>query len=394
MTPVNPSLPIISLHKLVHGPGREEEIARLRQVTHEIGFFYLADHGVPLSFQREMIDVAKEFFALPKEQKYEISNLDNPHYRGYAELGDERTQGLVDWREQIDYGADLPPATEGLDTHPWRILQGPNPWPGAVPRMKDLVTRWQEDLGEVGMTLLRAWAESLGQEPEFFDAAFADSYPTMKLAHYPGHDGSESGQGVGAHHDSGVLTLLLLEDGSSGLQVQTAGGWIDADPITDHFVVNIGELLEAATDGYLKGHPAPRPAARAGHLPLLGAVFPGPGPGRPLPPSHPATGAGRGRPRHRSGPVRPGDLRPVRTQHHQVPFPRPPRDHRPLPRGARGLAGLTPDGGFRWLPRKDSNLESWYQKPECCQLHHGEKHSNCARSEYLTLGWGLNNATG
>src|SRR5699024_9790350 len=72
---------------------------------------------------------------------------------------------------------------------------------------------------------------------------------------YPGHDGSESGQGVGAHHDSGVLTLLLLEDGSSGLQVQTAGGWIDADPITDHFVVNIGELLEAATDGYLRATP-------------------------------------------------------------------------------------------------------------------------------------------
>lgn len=255
MTPANPSLPIISLRKLVHGPGREEEIVRLRQVTHEIGFFYLADHGVPLSFQHEMIDVAKEFFALPKEQKYEISNLANPHYRGYAELGDERTQGLVDWREQIDYGADLPAATKGLDTHPWRILQGPNPWPSAIPRMKDLVTRWQEDLGEVGMTLLRAWAESLGQERTFFDAAFEDSYPTMKLAHYPGHDGSESGQGVGAHHDSGVLTLLLLEDGSSGLQVQTAGGWIDADPITDHFVVNIGELLEAATDGYLKATP-------------------------------------------------------------------------------------------------------------------------------------------
>lgn len=23
------------------------------------------------------------------------------------------------------------------------------------------------------------------------------------------------------------------------------------------------------------------------------------------------------------------------------------------------------------LPHQDSNLESWYQKPECCQLHHG-----------------------
>ena len=32
----------------------------------------------------------------------------------------------------------------------------------------------------------------------------------------------------------------------------TADGWIDADPIENTFIVNIGKLLEVATDGYLK----------------------------------------------------------------------------------------------------------------------------------------------
>ena len=63
------TLPIISLAKLLHGPERDTEIARLRQVTHEIGFFYLADHGIPAELQAEMFTVAEEFFALPQEAK-------------------------------------------------------------------------------------------------------------------------------------------------------------------------------------------------------------------------------------------------------------------------------------------------------------------------------------
>jgi isopenicillin N synthase-like dioxygenase len=49
-----------------------------------------------------------------------------------------------------------------------------------------------------------------------------------------------------------VLTLLLVEPGKGGLQVEKDGAWIDAPPIDDAFVVNIGELLEVATNGYLK----------------------------------------------------------------------------------------------------------------------------------------------
>ena len=59
-------------------------------------------------------------------------------------------------------------------------------------------------------------------------------------------------QGVGSHKDLGVLTLLYIEEGKGGLQVEKGGAWIDAPPVPGAFVVNIGELLEIATDGYLK----------------------------------------------------------------------------------------------------------------------------------------------
>ena len=72
---------------------------------------------------------------------------------------------------------------------------------------------------------------------------------------YPGTtdpSAPEPAQGVGAHRDGGVLTLLLVEPDKGGLQVEHDGEWIDAPSIPEAFVVNIGEMLELATDGYLK----------------------------------------------------------------------------------------------------------------------------------------------
>ena len=48
--------------------------------------------------------------------------------------------------------------------------------------------------------------------------------------------------------------MLLAEPGSKGLQVRAArdGGWVDVPGRDGAFVVNIGELLEVATNGYLR----------------------------------------------------------------------------------------------------------------------------------------------
>ena len=67
----------------------------------------------------------------------------------------------------------------------------------------------------------------------------------------PGRDATDDDQGVGAHKDGGFLTLLL-QDQNKGLQVEYDGAWIDVDPLPGTLVVNIGELLELASNGYLK----------------------------------------------------------------------------------------------------------------------------------------------
>lgn len=221
----------------------------LREAAHTAGFFYLTGHGVPGEQIADVLAVAREFFALPAEEKNRVSQLRSPQFRGYSRLGGELTNGTTDWREQIDIGPEraVIPEAEGF----WR-LQGPNLWPGRPARFRSAFEQWDRSLSAVGLRLLRHWAVSLGAAETTFDEAFADRPATLiKVVRYPAS--TETEQGVGAHKDSGVLTLLLVEPGSEGLQVELgAGDWVDVPPLAGAFIVNIGELLEVATGGYLR----------------------------------------------------------------------------------------------------------------------------------------------
>jgi isopenicillin N synthase-like dioxygenase len=224
---------------------------RLREVAHEVGFFYLTGHQVPESLTRRVLEAARRLFALPQADKDAVAMIRSPHFRGYTRLGGELTRGEVDWREQIDIGPEREPiGGPGRADYLW--LQGPNQWPAGLPELPGLIGEWDAALAAVSRTLLRHWAAALGSPADIFDAAF-DSTPAtlIKVVHYPAT--AASSQGVGAHRDSGVLTLLLAEPGSAGLQVRGRdGGWVDVPALDGAFIVNIGELLELATGGYLR----------------------------------------------------------------------------------------------------------------------------------------------
>ena len=225
---------------------------RLRQVAHEVGFFYLTGHEVPEALTARVLTAARRLFALPQANKDAVAMVRSPHFRGYTRLGGELTRGEVDWREQIDIGPERDPIG-GPDKPDYLWLQGPNQWPSGMPELAGIVAEWDAALGVVARTLLRHWAAALGSAPDVFDAAFAEAPATLiKIVHYPAT--AAGSQGVGAHRDSGVLTLLLAEAGSQGLQVRAGrdGGWVDVPGRDGAFIVNIGELLELATGGYLR----------------------------------------------------------------------------------------------------------------------------------------------
>ena len=240
------SLPVVDL-RTDAGLLRES----LREVAHEVGFFYLTGHGVTDTLARGVLEAARRLFELPQADKDAVAMVRSPHFRGYTRLGGELTRGEVDWREQIDIGPERRSiAGPGKPDYLW--LQGPNQWPARLPELPVVVAEWDAALSSVARTLLRHWAASLGSPPDVFDSAFAEAPATLiKIIRYPAR--AATSQGVGPHRDSGVLTLLLAEPGSRGLQVRRGReAWVDVPPLDGAFVVNIGEMLEVATGGYLR----------------------------------------------------------------------------------------------------------------------------------------------
>ncbi|QKJ19831.1 isopenicillin N synthase family dioxygenase [Microbacterium hominis] len=245
------TLPILDLSLLDRGPDAAAEFrAQLRAATHDVGFFYLTGTGISPELEARMHRAARAFFALPEDEKLAIENVKSPHFRGYTRIGGERTQGRIDWREQIDIGSERE-AVAAADAPDFARLIGPNLWPAAQPGLREVVEEWQDHLIGVARRLLRAWALALGAEEEYFDRHFGEPSTLLKIVRYPGTDDPTPAQGVGAHKDSGVLTLLWVEPDKGGLQVQREGEWVDAPPVPGAFVVNIGEMLEYATQGYL-----------------------------------------------------------------------------------------------------------------------------------------------
>lgn len=248
------SIPVIDLSKLDGTPEqRAEFLQQLRVAARDIGFFYLINHGVDPQLLTEVQNTSRQFFALSESEKESVAMIHSKHFRGYNRAASERTRGQPDWREQFDLGAERLPIPQTENAPAWSRLQGPNQWPDSLPELKPLLLEWQKTMTGMSLNILRAFAESLSLPIDAFDPLYGDKpNEHIKLIRYPGRSEGESNQGVGAHKDSGFLSFLL-QDKQKGLQVEVEEGqWVDALPIEGTFVVNIGELLELATNGYLR----------------------------------------------------------------------------------------------------------------------------------------------
>jgi isopenicillin N synthase-like dioxygenase len=245
-------VPVLDLARFDRGGlERRTFLADLRSAARDVGFFYLAGHGIEGREASDVLASARAFFALPEADKLGIEMVKSPHFRGYTRITGERTRGEADWREQLDIGVERPSIPQGPGVPAWTRLQGPNQWPRRLPGLQLALTSWQNRVTAVAIRLLKAFALSLDQPENALEQIYAGTpNHRMKIVRYPGRNATGEEQGVGAHKDGGFLTLLL-QDEHKGLQVEYDHEWVDVVPIPDTLVVNIGELLELASNGYL-----------------------------------------------------------------------------------------------------------------------------------------------
>ena len=257
-------IPVLDISRFDAGEAeRQTFLGDLRSAAREVGFLYLAAHGITLGETEAVLDAARAFFRLPQADKNAIAMVNSPQFRGYTRVGGELTKGKADWREQLDIGVEREAVRHDPGLPAWTRLQGPNQWPASLPALKPALLGWQRKVTDVAIRLLKAFALALEQPEDAFAPIYGDAPNNrMKIVRYPGRDATGDDQGVGAHKDGGFLTLLL-QDEHEGLQVDHDGAWVGAGPIPGTLVVNIGELLELASNGYLRAtvHRVVTPAA-------------------------------------------------------------------------------------------------------------------------------------
>ena len=248
-------IPVIDFGAFLTGDlaARRAVAAKIGAACHNIGFFYLAGHGVPEALVARTFAEAKRFFDLPMAKKLEIDIEKSPCHRGYFKVGGENLDPAKqtaggDLKEGIKIGRDLGP------DHPLVAagtpLHGPNLWPGDLPGWQGTMQSHFDALVALGKQIMHAFALALDLDECHFDRYLTDPMATLGPLHYPPQRGSisEKRLGAGAHTDFGCLTILA-QDMNGGLQVKNAAGsWIDATPIPGTFVINIGDMMARWTN--------------------------------------------------------------------------------------------------------------------------------------------------
>ena len=237
-----------------------EEVARaIGDACRAHGFFYIVGHGIAPALGSRLEDLSHRFFDLPEETKQRFAMpLGGRARRGWFPLGGELTSGRPDWKEGLYLGSELgddhPRVRAGVPLHGRNLLPGDDVLPG----FRRTVLDWMAAVTALGHRVMAAVARSLELPEDYFARRYtADPLILFRIFLYPSRpvrEGLDVRDGVGEHTDYGLLTLLR-QDSVGGLQVRTGAGWIEAPPIEDSFVCNIGDMLDRMTGGLYRSTP-------------------------------------------------------------------------------------------------------------------------------------------
>jgi isopenicillin N synthase-like dioxygenase len=226
---------------------RKQFAADLGKAYTEIGFVTIQNHGFSDEMQAKLYAEVESFFSLDTATKrlYEISSLAGQ--RGYTSFGREHAKGIAakDLKEFWQVGQPEP-AYNGPEYHD-------NVHVTERPELATTCVQAYQQLENVGLEMLRAIATYLDLDPDYFQPWVKGGNSILRAIHYPPitEDPGDSVR-AGQHEDINLITLLMGAS-AEGLEVlNKQGQWVGITAIPGALVVNVGDMLQRLTNGYLK----------------------------------------------------------------------------------------------------------------------------------------------
>jgi isopenicillin N synthase-like dioxygenase len=250
-------LPLISVSDLVSGDrSRFMDVANaMGEAACTFGFFRICDHGIDRSLVDATYEAASGFFSQSDAFKQEYYIAKSSNHRGYVpftEKGDYPDEVHRSY-EAFDMGLDLP--ADDPDYLAGNRVLGPNVWP-ELAGFQDVVAQYYAKVSALGRLICTALEAHLELPHGAMTNHMSKPISQLRLLHYVRQAATKDHKSVnmGAHTDYECLTLLHTRN--KGLQVMTQEDtWIDVPVDPDALVVNIGDMMEAWTNGVFRSTP-------------------------------------------------------------------------------------------------------------------------------------------
>lgn len=230
--------------------------AALDTACREVGFIQIVGHGLDADALAGLPQALDEFFALPLEIKKQYRR-DPAANRGYSPPKSESlsmslgisTNQMNDYYEAFTVGTEAS-GFPGLDLP--EASYAPNNWPDAAAGFRPRIEAYFAAAQRLARTLMVAFSDALSLPAGYFDAMTDHSIEVLKMNNFalPEGDIGFTGdlQGMGAHTDFGILTILWA-DQVPGLQVLDRDGvWHDVQPADGALLINLGDAMARWTN--------------------------------------------------------------------------------------------------------------------------------------------------
>ncbi|KAM3388642.1 hypothetical protein ACQJBY_011028 [Aegilops geniculata] len=230
------NIPLIDLAS----PDKHRVIAEIDQACRTYGFFQIINHGISEELLEKVMVVGLEFFRLPPEEKAKLYSDEPSKKIRLSTSFNVRKEIVHNWRDYLR-----------LHCHP--LEEFVPDWPSNPETFKEIISTYCREVRLLGLRLLGAISLGLGLEEDYIENVLGEQEQHMAVNYYPRCPEPELTYGLPKHTDPNALTILLMDPHVSGLQVLKDGAqWIAVDPRPNALVVNLGDQLQALSNGAYK----------------------------------------------------------------------------------------------------------------------------------------------
>eukprot|EP00253_Pinus_taeda_P025153 PITA_25153 len=241
------SIPVVDLQDL-DGPNRAEVVHEIQHACEEDGFFQvhhipqfqlisnlqIVNHGVPETVMKRMMEIAKEFFEMPVEDRACLYSED-PKQRVRLSKSFTNKEKVLNWRESLSH--PINPLSEVKTS-----------WPEKPAAYREIAAKYAMNVKALALRLLAAISEALGLDSDYLNTNFGNHGQSMVINYYPPCPNPDLTMGLPGHSDGSGITVLMQGD-VDGLQILKNGKWVAVKPIANAFVINLGDLLQVVSNG-------------------------------------------------------------------------------------------------------------------------------------------------